>query len=112
MSEKPEIFMDDEVIAELHILAQIKYPNQKCAVTLTDPSCCGGVIRINVAPISEIQKFTDIKEIFLESYKNFGIPIYIDNATMEDPIPRMRILLKSKDPLKFEFENNDFYKKS
>ena len=111
MSEKPEMFMDDVVIAELHILAQTKYPNQKCGVTLTDPSCCGGVIRINVEPISEIQKFIDIQEIFPENYKNFGMPIYIDNATMENPIPRMRILLKSKNPLKFEFENEDFYKK-
>jgi hypothetical protein len=107
-----EMFIDEETLGELHAQAKEKFGTQPVGVVLNDPSCCGGVIRIDIMLISEIETLTDLFEVFPATYKNFGLPIFLDNATLEDPIPRMRIMIKSKNPVKFMFENDDFVKKS
>jgi hypothetical protein len=106
---KLEMFIDGNVLGEIHAQAAEKFPGQPTGLLLSDPSCCGGVIQINIRPIPEIEKFKDVLLVFPANYKDFGFPIYIDKATLEDPVEHMRIILKSKNPPKFSFENNDFW---
>jgi hypothetical protein len=105
------LVIDEECLKELRRQAQKTFPNQEVGLLLNDPSCCGGIVHIDLMPISEIRQFSDVIEVFPKSYKNYGITIYIDKATMEDPIPNMRIVLVSKNPVKYSLENDDFYNK-
>jgi hypothetical protein len=106
-----EMFIDQDVLAILKEQSRIKYPNKEMGIVLNDTSCCGGVIHIDFMPLEDIKNFTDIILVFPKTYKNFGIPIYIDKGILQDPIPHMRIIISSTNPLKFAFENNDFWEK-
>ena len=106
-----EMFIDPDIIAELHNQAEIKFPDEEVGISLNNTSCCGGVIHIDLMRISEIQSYTDVVLVFPADYKDFGLPIFIDKNIMQEPIPRMRIILSSSDPIKIAFENNDFYQK-
>ena len=107
-----EIFIDPDTLAEIQSYAKKKYSNTDAGIVLNDPSCCGGVIKIDIFSEGEIKGLTDLRLIFPPEYKNFGIPIYMEQSLLQDSIPRIRILLKSRNPVKFEFENEDIYSKN
>jgi hypothetical protein len=109
MDTNIEMFINQDVLSALHEQAHNKYPNTEVGIVLNDTSCCGGVIHIDFMPLDEIKNFTDIILVFKKNYKKFGIPIYIDKGILQDPIPQMRIIIASTDPLKFAFENNEFW---
>ncbi len=112
MAEKNiNLTIEANALKAIYDMAVSLFPTRPFGLLLYDPSCCGGIVQINVKSIEEITSFRDVSLVFQADYKNYGFPIYMDRATLEDPIPDMIILLSSKNPTKFTLENAEFYKK-
>ena len=112
MAEKNiNLTIEDDALKAVYDIAASIFPNKPFGLLLYDPSCCGGIVQIHVKTIEEIESFRDVSLVFNPRYKNYGFPIYIDRATLDDPIPNMLIILSSKNPIKFTLENAEFYKK-
>jgi hypothetical protein len=112
MAEKNiNLTIEEDALKGIRDVAASLYQNKPFGLLLYDPSCCGGIVQIHVKSIEEIESFRDVSLVFKRDYKNYGFPIYIDRATLEDPIPDMLIVLSSKEPIKFTLENAEFYKK-
>lgn len=112
MAEKNiNLTIEEDALKAIYDMAVSFFPNKPFGLLLYDPSCCGGIVQIHVKSIEEITSFRDVSLVFQKWYKNYEFPIYMDRATLEDPIPDMVIVLSSKSPIKFTLENAEFYKK-
>jgi hypothetical protein len=100
--------MNEKTVSALKKLGAEKFLGQEFGVALFDPSCCGGVIQIELFVIEKLRRLSELELVYDKDFKNYGIPIFIDSLILADLPDRWEIDLVSTDPIKFSFENSDF----